>query len=121
MTKPDPPGNTGSDPRARQEHFERRFRRLANKEARLYRRVRCSEDTHFAANRMLFRGVIKNVSEGGIFVQTKERFTVGQEIIVAGPFGDNNEDVKQLGKVVWQDDSGIAVQFIRHPAPTPRR
>ena len=121
MTKPDPPSTAGRDPQAKQEHFERRFRRLNNKEARLYRRMPCSEDTHFAANRMLFRGIIKNVSEGGIFVQTKERFTVGQEIIVAGPFGENNEDVKQLGKVVWQDESGIAVQFIRRPVPKPRR
>jgi hypothetical protein len=121
MSKSEPPKTTGGDSPTKQDSFERRFRRLDNKEARLYRRVPCSEDTHFAANRTLFQGIIKNVSKGGIFVQTKDRFEVGQEIIVAGPFGENNEDVKQLGKVVWQNDTGIAIQFIRRRPAVPRR
>ena len=103
------------------EAFERGFRRMSNKEARVYARVPCSEETHFAANRELFQGTIKNVSEGGIYVQTRQRFNVGQEVVVAGPFGENRQDVKRYGKVVWYDDRGIAVQFIRHTAPLPRR
>lgn len=104
------------------EKFERGFRRLDNKEARVYRRVPCSEDTHFSANRELFRGTIKNMSQGGIYVQTRERFVVGQEVVVAGPFGDKDEDVKRMGKIVWHDRSGIAIQFIRHRRPPlPRR
>jgi hypothetical protein len=103
------------------ELFERGFRRMSNKEARVYARVPCSEETHFAANRELFQGTIKNVSEGGIYVQTRKRFSVGQEVVVAGPFGENRQDVKRYGKVVWHDDQGIAVQFIRKAAPVPRR
>ena len=103
------------------EQFERGFRRMNNKEARIFARVPCSEDTHFAANRELFQGTIKNVSEGGIYVQTRQRFRVGQEVIVAGPFGENRQDVKRFGKVVWYDDGGIAVQFIRKAVPKPRR
>ena len=95
------------------EAFERGFRRRDNKEARIYRRVPCSEDTHFSANRELFRGTIKNMSQGGIYVQTKERFVVGQEVVVAGPFGKDNEDIKRFGKIVWHDKQGIAIQFIR--------
>ena len=96
-----------------EEAFERRFRRLDNKEARVYSRIPCSEETHFSANRELFRGTIRNMSQGGIYVQTKERFAVGQEVVVAGPFGEKNEDVKKLGKIVWHDQRGIAIQFIR--------
>ena len=103
------------------EAFERGFRRMGNKEARVYARVPCSEDTHFAANRELFQGTIKNVSEGGIYVQTRQRFDVGQEVVVAGPFGEDRQDVKRYGKVVWYDDRGIAVQFIRNTIPKPRR
>ncbi len=95
------------------EAFERGFRRRGNKEARIYRRVSCSEDTHFSANRELFRGPIKNISQGGLYVQTKERFVVGQEVVVAGPFGQNNEDIKRNGKIVWHDQNGIAIQFIQ--------
>ncbi len=103
------------------EQFERGFRRLSNKEARVFARVPCSEDTHFAANRELYQGTIKNVSEGGIYVQTRQRFKVGQEVVVAGPFGENRQDAKRYGRVVWCDDSGIAVEFIRKTAPVPRR
>lgn len=103
------------------EAFERGFRRQGNREARVYSRVPCSEDTHFSANRELFRGTIKNISQGGIYVQTKERFVVGQEVVVAGPFGEKNENVKRNGKIVWQDNNGIAIQFIRRECPQPRR
>ena len=103
------------------EQFERGFRRLENKEARVFSRVPCSEDTHFSANRELFRGTIKNVSRGGIYVQTKERLVVGQEVVVAGPFGEGNEETKKFGKIVWRDREGIAIQFIRRQPPAPRR
>ena len=81
-----PKNRSGPSP---DEVFERSFRKLRNKEARVYRRKPCSESTHFSANRMIFEGVIKNVSEGGIYVQTRERFTVGQEVIVAGAFDES--------------------------------
>ena len=119
--------NHNSDPSPKKkaprtdELFERGFRRMSNREARVFARVPCSEDTHFAANRELFQGTIKNVSEGGIYVQTRQRFKVGQEVVVAGPFGENKKDVKRYGKVVWYDDGGIAVQFIRKAVPKPRR
>ena len=112
-----PPGR----PPGTSEKFERGFRRMSNREARVYARMPCSEDTHFAANRELYQGTIKNVSEGGIYVQTRERFDVGQEVVVAGPFGENRQDVKRYGRVVWYDDRGIAVEFIRKTAPAPRR
>lgn len=110
-----------SDAAGPNEAFERGFRRMRNEEARVYARVPCSEDTHFAANRELYEGTIKNVSEGGIYVQTRERFKAGQEVVVAGPFGENRQDVKRYGRVVWSDDRGIAVEFIRKATPVPRR
>lgn len=103
------------------EQFERGFRKMSNKEARIFARAPCSEDTHFSANSELFQGTIKNVSQGGIYVQTRQRFVVGQEVVVAGPFGDDRQDVKRYGKVVWFDDGGIAVKFSNRAAPTPRR
>jgi hypothetical protein len=114
------PDQKSADPNS-DELFERGFRRMDNKEARVYSRIPCSEDTHFSANRELFRGTIKNMSQGGIFVKTKERFVVGQEVVVAGPFGENDQDVKRLGKIVWHDQTGIAIQFIRRRVPQPRR
>ena len=103
------------------EAFERGFRKQGNQKARVYSRVPCSESTHFVANRKLFHGTIKNISQGGIYIQTKERFEVGQEVVVAGPFGDNNADVKLNGRIVRNDSDGVAIQFVRRECPKPRR
>ena len=112
MEKNKTSSSTASKTTGTKERFERGFRRMSNKEARIFARIPCSEDTHFSANRELFQGTIKNVSEGGIYVQTRERFVVGQEVVVAGPFGENQQDEKRYGKVVWFDDGGIAVKFV---------
>ena len=103
------------------EAFERGFRRHGNQKARVYRRLPCSEDTLFAANRELFNGTIKNISQGGIYIQTKARFAIGQEVVVAGPFGANNAEVKRYGRIVRHESDGIGIQFVRREHPKPRR
>ncbi|MFZ7125239.1 MAG: PilZ domain-containing protein [Desulfobacterales bacterium] len=91
---------------------ENRFQRTAAREKRVHVRVTCAEDTHFSADRRLFEGTILNVSKGGIYIRTQGRFTVGQEVIVAGSFDDSGSEIKRYGKIVRSDGKGIAVQFI---------
>ena len=79
---------------------------------RLHARTLCSVATHFAANRQLFRGVIKNLSAGGTYIQVKGRFAVGGDVIVAGPFAADQEETKRYGKIVRLDANGIAVRFL---------
>ncbi|MDJ0668127.1 MAG: PilZ domain-containing protein [Desulfobacterales bacterium] len=79
---------------------------------RLHARTLCSVATHFAANRQLFRGVIKNLSAGGTYIQVKGRFAVGGDVIVAGPFAADQEETKRHGKIVRLDANGIAVRFL---------
>jgi hypothetical protein len=79
---------------------------------RLHARTPCSVATHFAANRQLFRGIIKNLSAGGTYIQAKGRFAVGGDVIVAGPFDADQEETKRHGKIVRLDNNGIAVRFI---------
>jgi hypothetical protein len=79
---------------------------------RLHARTPCSVATHFAANRQLFRGIIKNLSAGGTYIQAKGRFAVGGDVIVAGPFDADQDETKRHGKIVRLDNNGIAVRFI---------
>jgi hypothetical protein len=79
---------------------------------RRHNRRACSVETHFAAERQLFEGTIKNLSDGGTYIQVKGRFILGGDIIVAGPFADDQDDVKRRGKIVRTDGNGIAVSFI---------
>jgi hypothetical protein len=97
-----------------QHHDEggRRLRRSQNRQIRRHVRVPCSEDTHFAANRRLFEGRIKNLSAGGTYIQSKAQFLVGQDIVVAGPFAEDRSEVKRQGKIVRLDAQGFAVKFL---------
>jgi hypothetical protein len=79
---------------------------------RRHSRRACSVETLFAAERQLFEGTIKNLSAGGTYIQVKGRFILGGEIIVAGPFAADQDDVKRRGKIVRMDGTGIAVRFI---------
>ena len=97
-------------PRAHQ--GEKRFRRAQNKQTRRHTRTRCAEDTHFAANRRLFQGRIMNLSAGGTYIQSKAQFLVGQDVVVAGPFAEDQSEMKRRGKVVRLDAKGFAVQFL---------
>lgn len=53
------------------------------------------------------------MSAGGTYIQTHERFDVGQEIIVAGTFENDGVEEKRYGKVVRHDSKGIGVQFTK--------
>ena len=83
----------------------------SHKEARRFVRWSCEEDTHFSTNRQLFEGTIKDMSLGGTYIATKGRFSIGQEIIVAGPFEANRPDVKRYGRIVRSDGLGIGIKF----------
>ncbi len=102
-------------PRTRLSKSTRTPQRPAGKSrnARLHARKSCSVETHFAADRQLFEGIIKNLSAGGTYIQVKGRFIVGGDIIVAGPFEPNEDDVKRRGKIVRRDSQGIGVRFIQ--------
>ncbi|MGD9332648.1 MAG: PilZ domain-containing protein [Desulfobacterales bacterium] len=86
------------------------------KECRRYNRFPCSEATHFLARQRLHEGVIKNISQGGTYIETEDFFFAGQEITVAGPFESDGKEVKQKGDIVRCDGRGIGVRF-KNTAP----
>jgi hypothetical protein len=82
-------------------------------ESRRHTRVYCTEGTHFMSKTRLYEGTIKNVSQGGTYIETDGFFTVGQEITVAGTFDRSGRETKQLGAIVRKDARGIGVKFKR--------
>ncbi|MBL0716172.1 MAG: PilZ domain-containing protein [Desulfosarcina sp.] len=84
-----------------------------SRNTRRHTRTACSVETHFAANRQLFEGIIKNLSAGGTYIQVRGRFNVGSDVIVAGPFAINQGESKRHGKIIRLDGGGIAVRFLQ--------
>jgi len=98
--------------RQRSNEGEIRPRRRKTKQMRRHARTQCAENTHFAANRRLFEGKIINLSAGGTYIQSKAQFFVGQDVVVAGPFADDQSEMKRQGKIVRLDAQGFAVRFL---------
>ncbi len=85
-----------------------------SKEYRRHERTCCSENTHFLAKKRIYEGRIRNISQGGTYIETDGYFTVGQEVTVAGPFETDGRECKQHGAIVRKDDRGIGVRFKKH-------
>ena len=82
------------------------------KNNRRFPRKNCSETTLFATQTMVFEGLIKNISQGGVYIESLLALPVGQTITVTVPSTRNkNSDIKVEGKIVWINADGFGVQF----------
>jgi type IV pilus assembly protein PilZ len=55
--------------------------------------------------------LIKNLSEGGVFIETNEVLEVGEYIVLTYNNPNNNENVKIGGVVVRKEQRGVGVKF----------
>jgi hypothetical protein len=61
---------------------------------------------------MVFEGLIKNISQDGVYIESLLALPVGQTIAVTVPSTRNkNSDIKVEGKIVWINAAGFGVQF----------
>ena len=67
--------------------------------------VVCSGSNHY------FRDFIKNISAGGLFIETETPLFVNQELITTFFLPGVKDPIKIKGKVVRTDSKGIAVKF----------
>jgi len=58
-----------------------------------------------------FRDVIKNISAGGLSLETRRKIAIGQPISIELPLFTFNNLGKVTGRVVWKDSVGFAVTF----------
>ncbi len=56
----------------------------------------------------------RDISLGGIFIETDEEFTVGQEISLSIPFTNQDHYIQVTGKVVRIEKGGVGIQFDVH-------
>ncbi len=57
-----------------------------------------------------YKGMVKNISQGGVLIETKELFTIGQAISMtySSPnFGEEN----RVGTIIRVSEQGIGVKF----------
>jgi uncharacterized protein (TIGR02266 family) len=70
----------------------------------------------FSTEDQAYKELVKDISPGGLFIETRAPLSVGQEITLLLSFPDQERPMKILGEVVRATDDGIGVRF-KHPSP----
>jgi len=79
------------------------------KELRKNPRKPFSKLTYFASQNKYYKGVIKNLSHGGAFIETKKKFSNGDglKLVVPGP----NKYIQIRCKIIHFNQTGFGVKF----------
>ena len=67
----------------------------------------------FSVKNREYRAICKDISSGGIFIQTSEVFTVGQAVVLNIPFSDGNREIKVPAEIVRVSSNGIGLKFMK--------
>ncbi len=78
---------------------------------RRHPRKPCSIVVDYATQDRAFRDYIRDISKGGVFIETKNFFSLGQEFIMTFSVPNHDRPLKFIGEVVRTDDRGVGVRF----------
>lgn len=67
----------------------------------------------FSVQDRKYRAICKDISNGGIFIQTNEVFSVGQTVILNIPFSDGSREIKVPAEIVRVSGQGIGLKFMK--------
>lgn len=66
---------------------------------------------NYATQDLTYNDFIQNISAGGVFIETRTPFSVGQEVLLTFPLPNYLEHIKVAGEVVRTTVQGIGVRF----------
>jgi len=70
-------------------------------------------EIEFESKGRLCKGVSQDISGGGIFIKTDEKFSIGNTIVLKIPFTDNQKQIRVLAEVVRIAADGVGVEFLK--------
>jgi hypothetical protein len=70
----------------------------------------------FATQDRAFNGYIQNISSGGLFIETRESLSVGQQVTLSFMRPKSRDFIKVGGEVVRKIPDGLGVKFNTHIA-----
>ena len=80
------------------------------KELRREQRIPFEGSIFYSTELQLYEGEVKNYSTSGLFVKTKDKYSVGETLNLALPYS-KAKDSKRLGAVIWQSTDGIGIEL----------
>ena len=86
---------------------------LPEEEKRSYIRKPFFMPVDYSTQDRVYRDFIKDISTGGVFIETQRPLPVGREISMAFSFPNLRQNFKINGDVVRMDPKGIGVAFVK--------
>jgi hypothetical protein len=84
-----------------------------DRDARKHPRKPFVKSIYFGTQNDYFKGLIKNISRGGVFIETSDSFSVGQVIKIVIPGNDLDKFIAIKAEIVRLAADGIGVKIIR--------
>ena len=84
---------------------------LLTVERRAYIRKSCSITVSYATYDRHYTDTIKNISQRGVFIETRRPLFVGEEVAMSFSMAGFDKPVKVRGEIVQVNRSGIGVEF----------
>ena len=78
---------------------------------RQHPRKACFMAVDYADRDRAFKDFIKNISAGGVFIETNTPFSIGRDLTLTFSSFNYERPIKITGKIVWTGTLGIGVQF----------
>ena len=66
---------------------------------------------NYSVEDRFYKSRIRNISAGGLFIETRMPFTAGQEVSLAFPLPDYQKRIKITGEIARVTPQGIGVKF----------
>jgi Tfp pilus assembly protein PilZ len=80
-------------------------------EKRQHRRKSVRQTVYYAVEDRAYKDAIRDLSAGGVYIQTQRNFFIGQEILISIKLLRNGQSIQIPGEIAWKDHHGIGVKF----------
>jgi CheY-like chemotaxis protein len=65
----------------------------------------------FTTQNEYYEGLTKNISRGGVFIEIRDKFNVGQSIKLVIPATESKQNILRKGEVIHHGFSGFGIKF----------
>ena len=74
-------------------------------------RINCLISVDYSDSDRFFKDYIQDISSGGVFIKTREPFSIGEEIVLSLSLSDDENAFRIPAEVVRTSEEGIGVRF----------
>jgi Tfp pilus assembly protein PilZ len=87
------------------------WQKSKNEKRKYPRKSTLMEITYSSDQRRVFEDFVRNISAGGLFIETNLVTELGQKLTMTFSHPGSGDPIKVLGKIIRVDSGGIGVKF----------